>query len=334
MNRRCLVYLLVTICLVFSQAGLLSAAMKPYRIYVVAWRGITNGERGFMDYFTDRKIPVEFIIRDCESDKNRLPDFVREIKEIRPDLVYVFGTSGALGLFGPRDNHPADKYITDIPGVFNIVSVPVESILVENLNSSNRNITGTVHIAPMETQLNALKSVFRLTRLGVLYNPQEKNSVLALKKLEKAGKEQGFEIISSAFGLKEDKNPDKASIPEAVVRLAAQNPQLVYFPSDSFLVSNATEVVDILNRYRIPVFSATEDPISKSGALMGLVCHYYNVGMYSAYKAEQILVHGKKPSEIPIDSLNRFSFLFNMTAAKKLDLYPPFNLLKFVEIVR
>jgi ABC-type uncharacterized transport system substrate-binding protein len=190
------------------------------------------------------------------------------------------------------------------------------SNLVESLQSSKRNITGTVHIAPMETQLKAIKSVFKLAKIGVLYNPQEKNSVLALKKLEKAGKEQGFQVVSAALGLKEDKTPDKESIPETVERITALKPQLVYFPSDSFLVSNAKEVVDILNRRGIPVFSATEDPTVKSGALLGLVCHYYNVGMYSAYKAEQILAHGKKPSEIPIDSLNRFSFLFNMNAAK------------------
>jgi putative ABC transport system substrate-binding protein len=335
--RRFLIVLTIlfeALIMIFHPSRVFPESRPPYKIYMIYWRGQTDGERGFMKYFYDKKIPVDFIIRDCNNDKNKLPGFVSEIKEMKPDLVYVFGTTAALGIFGSKDTHPGDKYVTDIPGVFNIVSVPVESNLVENLRSSGRNITGTIHIAPVETQLNAIKSVFNVKKMGVAYNPQEKNSVILLRKLEALGKEQGFIVVSSPFKLKKDKNPDKDSIPETLDKLISLNPELVYFPSDSFLVSNAKEVVDILSAHKIPVFSATEAPIIEGGALMGLVCHYYNVGQYSAYKAEQILVNGKKPSEIPIDSLNRFSFLFNLSASRKLDLYPPFNLLEFVEIIK
>ncbi|MHB9117358.1 MAG: hypothetical protein ACYC2R_03670 [Burkholderiales bacterium] len=42
-------------------------------------------------------------------------------------------------------------------------------------------------------------------------------------------------------------------------------------------------------------FSATEAPVRHSGALMGLVSSYYNVGQFAAYKAEQILVNKIPP---------------------------------------
>ncbi len=108
---------------------------------------------------------------------------------------------------------------------------------------------------------------------------------------------------------------------------------MIYLPSDSFLVANAKKVVDEINVYKIPSFSATEVPIRKGQALTGLVCRYYNVGQLAGYKAEQILVHKKDPKDIPMETLSRFSFMFNMATAKQLEFYPPLSVLKVAEIL-
>ena len=306
---------------------------KEFHIVMVPWRGITDGERGFMDYLERRNIPVRYTILDCEKDQNRLPGFVEQIKILKPDLVYVFGTTGILGLAGPHDNHPADKYIDDIPIVFNIVSVPVKSGLVPGLESSGRNVTGASHIVPLPIQVKALQSLMKLERLGAAFNPQEKNAVLAVEGLDELGKQEGFEVIEAPFEIGPDDKPNVETIPAVIAKLAAAKPQFIYLPSDSFLVANSKKVIEEINRWKIPSFSATEVPIKKAGALTGLVSRYYNVGQLAGYKAEQILIDKIPPKDIPMETLSRFSFMLNLKTAHLLEFYPPLSVLKFVEVV-
>ena len=72
----------------------------------------------------------------------------------------------------------------------------------------------------------------------------------------------------------------------------------------------------------------------ESNALIGLVSKYYDVGRLTATRAEEILVDGKKPGDIPVESLSRFSLIVNMEVARKLELYPPMSLLNIVAVVK
>ena len=72
-------------------------AARPYRIYAITFRGMTDVERGFQDYFSSRRIPVQITWRDLNRDASRMPGFLEEIKRTKPDLVYTWGTSVTLG---------------------------------------------------------------------------------------------------------------------------------------------------------------------------------------------------------------------------------------------
>ena len=333
MNRR-LFTILLLLCSVFGLTTL--AAASSFHIVMVPWRGITDAERGFMDYLKRQGLEVRYTILDCEKDKSRLPGFVKEIKRLRPDLVYVFGTSGALGLCGKEKNPDKKNYITDTPVVFNIVSVPVKSGLVSTMASSGRNVTGASHLVPLDSQLKAIEALLPLKglRLGVVYNPQEKNALVAVAGLEEQGQELGFQLLKAPFAIGQDQKPSVASIPATVAKLARQQVDMIYLPSDSFLVANGKAVVEAINSHGLPSFSATEVPIKKAGALTGLVSRYYNVGQLAGHKAKQILVDGVHPKDIAMETLSRFSFMVNMTTANRVDFYPPLAVLKFAEVLQ
>ncbi len=74
---------------------------QPFRIYAITFRGMTDVEKGFEEYFASRKIPVQIIYRDLNRDATRMPGFLDEIRATRPDLVYTWGTSVTLGVLGP-----------------------------------------------------------------------------------------------------------------------------------------------------------------------------------------------------------------------------------------
>lgn len=380
-------------------AAIDSAADRKFTVFIVVWRGITDAEKGFIDYFKSRKIKAEFIIRDCNNSSNRLPSILSEIRTVKPDLIYTFGTTVTKYIAGTADDHSHKKNITDIPVIFNIVAKPVESglvsvplikidlsraeydiimkkvddlkerefinrvytsskdkkrfILKENIASADRerlidifirteyitlltgrNLTGCMHLVPVAAQMKAMKSVLDFTRIGVIYNQAEDNSIKQIGELDRYCNENGLTLVKAPFTPERGGTPDKKQIPSLVQMLADKKVSIIYLPSDSFIIANSAEIMAEINRHRIITFSATEDPIRKSGAMMGLVNRYYNVGLFAGYKAEQILVHGVNPAEIPLETLKRPSFIINIDAAKKTGYYPPVMILRFAEIVK
>jgi putative tryptophan/tyrosine transport system substrate-binding protein len=306
---------------------------KPYKVMMLLFRGTTDAEKGFMAYFKRNNIPVEFIIRDAQADKDKILDFVREAKEIKPDLIYTFGTTVTTEVVGLQGKSDPAVHITDIPVVFNIVADPIGAKLVSNLKSSGRNLTGASHLVPLAAQMKALQTMRNTQSLGVIYNPDEKNSMLAVQELEKIAPQFKIGLQLVPIALDTNQKPTQDGLAQAVKKLLADKPQFIYIPSDSFLIKNARTMIQAAHAAKIPVFSATEAPIRTDGALLGLVSTYFNVGEFAAYKAEQILVKKVAPSKIPVEVLGRFTYLVNMTAAKKLNVYPPLSVLKFAEVI-
>src|SRR5205823_13323525 len=74
----------------------ISGAARPYRIYCITFRGLTDVEKGFADYLASRQIPVELTYRDIDRDMRRMPGVLDEIRALRPDLIYTWGTSVTL----------------------------------------------------------------------------------------------------------------------------------------------------------------------------------------------------------------------------------------------
>ncbi|MES2118796.1 MAG: ABC transporter substrate-binding protein [Pseudomonadota bacterium] len=308
-------------------------AHRPYRIMMLLYRGATEAEQGFRDYFKRRHIAVDYIVRDAQADRSRIAGFVREARALQPDLIYTFGTTvtaEVAGLDGAVD--PA-RHITTIPIVFDIVADPVGAGLVRKLSGSGRNLTGASHLVPLAAQLQALQAMRGTQSLGVLYNPQEKNSALALQELERLAPRFKLTVHAAPVAADSGKQSAVDAIAAAMQSLQQHKVQFIYLPSDSFMIKNARIVVQLAQAAHLPVFAATEAPIRDDGALLGLVSNYFNVGELAARKAEQILGGKADAAGLPIESLNRYTYLVNMGAARKLHLYPPLSVIKFAELV-
>ncbi|MDO8608279.1 MAG: ABC transporter substrate-binding protein [Phaeospirillum sp.] len=332
--------LLAILCLLAASvapAGAADAPARPFRIYMALWRGWEEAAQGFKDYFTNQNIPVELIIRDAGQDKGKLPEFVAEAKRLNVDLVFTWGTTVTEEMLGRFDDPDTDAHITSIPAVFAIVSQPLGGV-VPSLTSSGRNITGTTYLVPTETQVNLIQSYRPIKRLGVVYNPLERNSRVAIDELtaigEKSGTngKSGFQVTSIAVEV-EDGKPKPASIPGKVAELKKAGVDFLYIPPDTFLNVNRDILTGAALEMLLPTFAAGENPVLTSKALFGGVYRYYTVGQLTAYKAEQILIHKINPKDIPIDAPKRLSIILNMPVARQLGLYPPMKLLGLAEIV-
>lgn len=306
---------------------------RPFRIVMVVWRGATRVEDGFRDYLSENHIPNEIILRNLDRDVTRLPAVIAEIRALKPDLVYSWGTSTTLGLVGPWNDPQPQSHITDIPVVFTLVSDPVGAGIVQSLDQPRANVTGTSFLPPLNAQLKAIRSYRPFTRLAVIYSPLETNSVLNVKALRAAGARVGFTLIEKPAPLTAAGAPDAGAVPRLVREAKEAGAEFLYIGPDSFtaVVGPALTLAAIDNR--LPTFASTETPLREAQAMFGLVSNYYTLGKFTAYKAEQILLHGVRPGEIPIETLKKFSLLLRIGVANQIKLYPPVNVVKYAEII-
>lgn len=331
--RTLLVLAVLSLALVADGDASAQSSARPYRIYAITFRGMTDIERGFTEYFAARRIPVQITWRDLNRDATRMPGFIDEIRATRPDLVYTWGTSVTLGVVGTWDAYDPARHITDIPVVFTLVAAPVLAKIVPDLKSSRRNVTGVFHVAPTEAQMRAMASYRPFKSIGILYTPTEQNSVVVVDEVREVSKRLGFSVIAKPLKLDANKKVTAEGAPEMIRELKAQKVDWLYLPPDSYLGTQAKNVIiPAAMEAMLPTFASTEQ-LMETGALTGLVSRYHSIGQFTAYKAEQILVHKVAPSKIPVETLTRFSLQVRMDVAEALSLPPPLPMFNYAELI-
>lgn len=333
-NRRHVVAGLGAAALAPAAPYVARAQSDPFKIFMITWRGWEDASQGFKDYLDRRGVPIELIVRDAGRDRSKVAEYVQEAKALQPDLVYTWGTTTALTAFGREGEANPQTHITEIPSVFTIVSDPQGSGLVSDYANPRENLTGTLYIAPIETQLRTIQAYGAFEVLGAVFNPQESNARFTVEAVAKILEREGLVFVGEPARPAADGKPDPAAIPDLVRSLKEQGAQWLYIPPDSFLNINRDILTGSATDLKLPSFASAENFIRDSMGLLGLVSRYYNVGQFTGYVAEQILVNGAAAHEIPVQSLDRFSLLVNMATARALNFYPPMSMLTIAEFTQ
>jgi putative ABC transport system substrate-binding protein len=324
---------LLALALPIASAHAAAPRPTPWRIHAVTYRGRTDVERGFADHFAARNIPVEITWRDIALDPSRLPGLVDEIRRERPDLVHTWGTGVTLGIVGRWDAKDTRRFVRDIPVVFSLVAAPVGAGIVPDVAAPGRPVTGVSHVASLAVQMQTMANYRAHRAIGMLYSPNEPNSLAVLRELTALGRQRGVDVLATPFRTNAAGQPIADGADELVRKLRADGAQWLYMPPDSFLSTQARGVVvPAALAQGLPAFASTEQ-LMAAGALLGLVSRYYNVGQFAAFKAEQILAGRADASRLPIETLTRFSLQINLTAARRLGALPPLEMFNYAELI-
>ncbi len=310
----------------------------PFTIYMIVHRAGSGADDGFRDYLTANGVDANFVLRDMENDRSRLPGYVEEIKALKPDLVYTQTTSVTRAVVGRLEEADPQKHVLDIPVVFSMVSFPARSKLVPQPPDpaapmlSKRNITGAMHVVSNLVRLNAMRTYMPFEKLGMLYDKSSGAQRRTEASMRTLVEESGIEFVSdSPTEPKVERDP--AQIEPALRRLKQAGVDFLYIPPSNFFGAHAELVTRTATELGLPTFCGVETLI-RQHCMTGLVSPLYAVGQFAAFKAEQILTGGKDPGDIPIETLSRFSFVVNMETAHKLKVYPPMEILRFAQFIK
>ncbi len=309
----CSMYLAFIISLTLSNSAF--AAGKTLRIAMLLWRGETAAERGFKDGLKELGYPVEYTILNAGQDREELrrilnSDIVPKLNDL--DYIYTFGTTVS---------RMTKIFIRDrVPQLFDIVSGPVESGIVQSMQKTGGNIGGVTHCIPVSVQIAAAFNIIPFKRLGLLFNPREKNSMIQREKLYHIAKEFYFEVVDlrSPPALDTLKKNLQKLIDKSVVVDA------VYLPSDSFLISQAKLIGAQLRVARVKSIGSIRDFID-NGALIGVVPDYYEMGRIVAIIVDRHQ-KGEKLHDIPVQQGYRIkqpTLMINKTTSEILNFSIP-----------
>lgn len=294
---------------VSSQEEIKDKAVELSPIALITWRGITDAEQGFIDSMNKSPLSIRIDIYHAHQDRETLNKIISRIKQQPYKLIYTFGTTVTKSVIEKEKTTPV---------VFNIVNRPVLSGIVKSWEQSGNNATGASNQVPVENQLRTLKKVVNFSRLGIIYNPLEQNSVIQCDIIHGLKSQMDFEMLEFKISRHADVS---RVIPTIKGRVDA-----VYIPADSFTISIGSQIAKLINRYKLPSLAAVESMVTEDGILLGLVPDFYQLGELAAKKATRIL-QGESPGDIPSSILKYFNISINMKTAHQINVQIPLSIL-------
>lgn len=312
MSRRGVNGLLVLLALVGLGVVAPSAGAKDLKIAMVLWRGETDAERGFRQGLKDLGHPAQYVVMNANQDRAELGRLLRE--ELAPkletfDYVYAYGTTVVL----------ATKTIVQnkVPLLFNIVVDPVGAGIVPSLERSGGNIAGVTNAVPLTLQLESALAVVPIKRLGLFFNPREKNAMLIRDRVVEVATRLGIEVVDLRSP------PAQDMLQENLQKLRDRSIAVdaVYLPADSFLVSNAKLLGAELRAAKVKSI-ASIDTFVEQGALLGVVPQYDELG-----RAAATIIHrhlgGQRLQDMPVLSDREPELKINATTSRALGVTIP-----------
>lgn len=288
------------------------ADARDLKIAMVLWRGETDAEKGFREGLKGLGYTVQYTVMNAGQDRAELGRMLRE--NLKPrlstfDYVYVFGTTATL----------ATKTIVQdaVPVIFNAVADPVGAGIVQSAEASGGNIAGVTNEIPLAMQLRTALTVVPVRRLGLFFNPREKNSMLIRDKIAEVAKSLGIEIVDLRSP------PAQDMLQENLQRLrdGAVAVDAVYLPADSFLVSKAALLGTELRAAKVRSIAALEAYVD-AGALMGLVPEYRELGRAAASIVHRHL-SGQRLDAMPVLADRDPLIKINATTSRALGVVIP-----------
>jgi len=314
-----LLFLCLVILLVFSNS--LLASEKSLKIAMILWRGETRAESGFKDGLKELGYSAEYIIINAGQDIKKLGRLLSHLKPKFDEFDYIY-------TFGTTVSRRTRVIVNDrVPQIFNAVTDPVEAGIVQSTESSGGNISGMSDAIPISVQIKSALEVIKFNKLGIFFNPREKNSMIARKELYNVAKDLDFEVIDLRSP------PVQKMLQENLQKLIDESilVDAVYLPSDSFLVSNAKLIGAQLRTAKVKSIGAIKSFI-ENGSLMGVVIDYYQLGRAVA-KIVDRHQKGEKLQNIPIEKIEEPYLVINKTTSNILNIRISEAVLKKATIV-
>lgn len=256
------------------------------------------GLRG-LGYAEGENLVVERRFADGEFE--RLPGLAADLVALKPDVLFVTGTQGAIA---------AARATRSIPVVFASVSYPVGMGLVRSLENPGMNLTGLANQSDVlsRRRLELLKQVFpAAARVAVIHHPHNAVEALMLAAMDEASARLKLTLPLVRVKTEQDYAP-------AFGALQRDRPDALYVIENPLSFANRARIVESVAEQRLPaVYGLAE--FAEAGGLMSYSYSLIEQVRAAAGFLDRIL-KGAKPADLPVQRPARFELVLNLRTAK------------------
>ena len=265
-------------------------------------------------YVEGRNIIIE--ARYAEGNLDRLPQLARELTRLNVNVMFVAGDQGLRAAKEASDTIPIVVSACD----------PLNS-LVASIARPGGKATGLTCISSdlAGKRLQMLKELVpALSRVAVLYNPEDRNKPLEYTQVQEAA--QSLNLMVRAFEAR-----SASGIDEAFAAMADDHRQGVVILADALMVFHEKKLAELTLQNRFPgIFGFRE--FADMGGLVSYGANLREQYRRAAWFVDKIL-KGANPGDLPIEQPTRFELVINLKTARALGLDVPDRLLAIADEV-
>jgi putative ABC transport system substrate-binding protein len=247
-------------------------------------------------------------MKNAAGDKKRLTEMAVEIVAGKPDVAVAAGGIEADALLVATAG-------TNIPVVFLSVSSSVDRGVVASMVSSGNNFTG---IDTNDANLTAKRLWFirkilpEAKKVFCFHTPSSVPSVQSLAVARQSASDLGFELQVAEVESVENIKSTMATVSRATTDV------ILLFPIVPVEVSLRSDIFPKAMAEKIPIFGYSAVNI-QSGAFASYAGSRYANGLQAARLIHKI-VNGIKPTDIPVETSEKFELILNKDLVAKLGL--------------
>jgi putative ABC transport system substrate-binding protein len=251
---------------------------------------------------------VIFHLRDSNGDLKWIETSARRLESERVDVIYTVSTSVTLA---------AKRATKSVPIVFYAGSDPVGAGIVASYRKPGGRFTGIHSLTAdlMAKRLQLLKEMIpRLQKVATFYNPENSASQAAVATVREAAQRLNIELVVRQVTSVEQ-------LRAALAALRASEADAILSVPDSMVSSQADLIIRTAREKKLPTMFQFSDDVAR-GAMASYGVSYYDLGRFSAKHVQRILA-GAIPGELPVEQIDRFSFLVNQKTAREMGVIIP-----------
>jgi len=256
-----------------------------------------------LGYVEGRNIVFDW--RSARGDAAAFPKLAAELVRMKVDVI-VAGTNPAI--------KAAQSATKDIPIVMGIAVDPVADRFVASLSRPGGNITG-VSIQSDELaskRLQLLKEAFpKLSRLGILWTPNEPVRSGYEKAVEQAARNAGLDVYVA--GVRAPSELDRAFTEMKQQRVGA-----VVVAGSTMLYAHRGRLADLAIKHRLPMIATTR-VYAEAGVLLSYGADFKDAYRRTAFYVDKIL-KGVPAGDLPVEQPTKFDLVINLKTAGALGI--------------
>lgn len=290
-------------------------------VQLVEHRALDAANKGFVDGLSAQGFKenqnITFDRQNAQADQANLQNIAQRFVANKVDLICAIATPSAQTVAN------ATK---DIPIVGTAITDYEAAKLVETNQKPGGNVTGTTDMNPIKEQVELMLAIKPdIKTIGTVYSASEVNSQLQIKILKEILAAHNIKLVEATVSTVND-------IQQAAQSLIGKV-DAVYVPTDNVIASAMPTLIALTNEAGLPVFCG-EGALVEAGGLATVGIDYYKLGYQTGLMAARILSGKEKPATMPIEALKETKTVINETAAQKLGIKIPEDILKTAELVK